>query len=259
MKATRSFKVTTCGIFLAILLAAISLSGCIVGTGPMVTRDYDFTDFTKIEVGNAFQVEITPSSAYTIAITVRESLVNYLDVSKTGDTLRISLKPISFSTSRPTAKITLPDLYALTLTGASTGKMGGFNFSHEMSIEESGASNLEMDLQAGNMTFELSDASRASGNLVSQDNTIELSGASRLNLDGSADNLELNASGASNLNLSDWPLQNADATLSGASRLSVNLQGKLDAELSGASVLEYSGNPQLGSINVTGASTLKRK
>ena len=39
----------------------------------------------------------------------------------------------------------------------------------------------------------------------------------------------------------------------------INLDGRLDAELSGASTLEYIGEPTLGSMVITGSSKLKRK
>ena len=39
----------------------------------------------------------------------------------------------------------------------------------------------------------------------------------------------------------------------------INTSGNLDAELSGASELRYSGNPTLGSIEMSGGSTIKSR
>jgi hypothetical protein len=47
--------------------------------------------------------------------------------------------------------------------------------------------------------------------------------------------------------------------VSGAGQANVFVNGKLDAELSGASRLEYGGKPVLGKVEVTGGSTLKQK
>ena len=52
---------------------------------------------------------------------------------------------------------------------------------------------------------------------------------------------------------------NASVTLSGASNGTINLDGRLDAELSGASTLAYIGEPALGIMDISGASKLKRK
>jgi len=46
--------------------------------------------------------------------------------------------------------------------------------------------------------------------------------------------------------------------LSGASHAEAIVNGRLDADLSGASSLHYGGNPTLGSMETSGASSLKR-
>lgn len=42
-------------------------------------------------------------------------------------------------------------------------------------------------------------------------------------------------------------------------RARINLDGRLDTEVSGASTLEYIGDPTLGDINSSGASTIRKK
>ena len=61
------------------------------------------------------------------------------------------------------------------------------------------------------------------------------------------------------LELAAFPVNNTDVKLSGASTGTVNLSGKLDADLSGASKLNYSGEPTVGAINISGGSTLSKK
>jgi hypothetical protein len=74
-----------------------------------------------------------------------------------------------------------------------------------------------------------------------------------------ADSLATDGSGASHLELADLEVGNANVTLSGASDATIKLAGRLDADLSGASTLEYIGEPTLGIMGTTGASTVKRK
>jgi len=69
----------------------------------------------------------------------------------------------------------------------------------------------------------------------------------------------VDADGASRVKLSGFPVNNADISLSGASTGTVNLSDRLDADLSGASKLEYIGEPTLGTMSITGASTLNKK
>jgi hypothetical protein len=61
------------------------------------------------------------------------------------------------------------------------------------------------------------------------------------------------------MKLAGFTVNNADVSLSGASNGTVNLSGKLDANLSGASKLEYIGEPTMGAINTSGASTISKK
>jgi len=86
--------------FLSLIVVVLLLAGCtvpfstqITGSGPVVSKEYDLARFTTVAAGSAFQVEITRSDTYSVAVTVNESLVDSLDVSVSGDTLRIYLKP----------------------------------------------------------------------------------------------------------------------------------------------------------------------
>ena len=54
-------------------------------------------------------------------------------------------------------------------------------------------------------------------------------------------------------------VNNADIRFSGASTGTVNLDGRLDADLDGASKLEYIGEPTMGTVNTSGASKLSKK
>ena len=54
-------------------------------------------------------------------------------------------------------------------------------------------------------------------------------------------------------------LVNASVNVSGASYATIEVSGTMDADLSGASRLIYSGNPEVRSIDVSGASTLSKR
>ena len=61
------------------------------------------------------------------------------------------------------------------------------------------------------------------------------------------------------IDLVDFPADYADAKLSGASEATINVKRKLDSVLSGASRLYFQGNPTIGDISISGASTIKHK
>jgi len=221
----------------AALVVIILALGLLAGCGTVRTQTYNFTDFTRVEVGYAFQVEVIQSDSYSISITASEDLFNFIQVTKEGDTLKIGLTQYVKGTKK--AEITMPDLRAINLSGATKGTIKGFSSSDDFYLDLSGASSLNGDLTAGDVDF-------------------DVSGASTLKLDGSAQDMVVNASGDGHVKLAGFSVRNADVTLSGASNGTVNLDGRLDADLSGASHLKYVGEPTLGDVDISGSSTISK-
>jgi hypothetical protein len=250
-----------------VIISTVFAGGCIrkdisENSGNMVTRDFDFTGFTRIKVGNAFKVDIARSDNYSITVMIDANTAEGLKVIKNGDTLEIGRKPFwNFwgVLNRTQVTITLPDLRSLELSGACEGNVKGFKSSNSFNLKLSGASDLDIDMEAGNFKSDMSGASSFNGFLKAANSDIELSGASDVTLTGSGGDIRIKASGASQANLQNYPVGNADIVLSGASISILNASGKLNADLSGASRLEYTGNPTLGKIDVTGGSSFKAK
>jgi hypothetical protein len=67
-----------------------------------------------------------------------------------------------------------------------------------------------------------------------------------------------NVDGAGRFNLKDFTVNDAHVHLSGASSGTINLNGKLDADLSGVSKLSCVGEPEMGDINTSGKSTVSK-
>ncbi len=159
------------------------------------------------------------------------------------------------------AEITMPQLYKLDLSEATSGTVSGFSSAQDLYIELSGASSLDMaDMAAGDVEFELSGASNVTGSITADgDARFGISGASSAILSGSAGDLYADASGASSLVLEDFAVVDASIELSGASSGTVNLDGTLNADLSGASHLYYIGEPTMGDIDTSGSSGISKK
>ena len=232
-----------------VLVLAVMLAGCVspanlmqvAGSGNPVTVDQDLAGFTKVRAATAFEVTIKQGPDYRVVITVDDNIKPYLDVRVDGDTLNISLKPntvLGVGSNRLQADVTMPALEALEVSGASRADLSGFESKADLSLRASGASRIQGTITAGDVTA-------------------DLSGASQLGLKGQGGDLKLDASGASNANLSDFPVGDADVQLSGASRAQVNMEGTLDADVSGASGLKYAGEVRLGNVETSGASNVE--
>lgn len=233
------------------LLIAVAASGCcgpialggvgLVGSGRTVTREMDLAGFSHVQAGSAFVVDIKQASTYRVTVTVDDNLADYLDVSVSGDSLRLRLKPgHSYSRGTLRAEVTMPTLRGIDLSGASQATLAGFESAESLGLNLSGASILRGSIEAGDVR-------------------LEASGASTVELTGAGDTLSGMGSGASAIRLADFPVGDADISLSGASRADLDVRGRLNADLSGASHLEYAGSPTLGRTQTSGGSTISAR
>lgn len=258
-------KLTIILTVLMVFILALTATGCIVvgegngeDEGSRTTRTYDFTDFTEVEIGNAFRLEVIPSDDYSITITAGQNILDKLRVNKSGGRLEIDLTGWIFSIrGNMEARVTMPVLEGLYLSGASRTTAKGFSSDRDFRGEISGASSLDMDLTCGKCDLEVSGASKITGMLHATDTDFKVTGASSMELDGTGADSRIIASGASHLQLRDFEVEDADLELSGASSGNVNVTGRLDVELSGASSLRYEGDPELGSVNTSGGSSFR--
>ncbi len=214
----------------------------LTGSGNVVTQEEAISDFDKVEISHSFVVEIKQGESFSVVIRVDDNLVEHLQVEKFGSTLKIGLKPDVSLVSNATleAEITMPELTGLDISGASNATISGFKSTKNLTVDLSGSSSLAGDIGAGDTSF-------------------DLSGSSDANLTGSGGNLTLDASGSSDVDLSDFPVTDAKINASGASTVTVNAGGRLDVEASGASDVYYLGNPSMGTIDTSGASSVEPK
>jgi hypothetical protein len=96
-------------------------------------------------------------------------------------------------------------------------------------------------------------------NLSGHDLKLESNGASSISADGSVTNLEVNFSGASKLNAKSLRTQTARVSLNGASHAVVSVTETLNASISGAGLLTYSGNPKSVEKNISGAGSIRAR
>ena len=244
-----------------ITIVGIGDGPLISGSGSLETREMDYDDFTNIEVGYAFKADITRSASFSVSITLDDNLFEYLVIQLVGDTLRINLDPNhSYRNTTQRAEIALPELHGLELSGASRGDISGFSSTAALQMEASGASSLTIDdVKAGSTRFNVSGASRISGSITITDGDFVVSGASSVDLNGTATDIQLDASGASVIRLSAFTVSNASVDLSGATSATVNVSDRLDVHASGASRVIYTGNPSLGTVSVSGGSTISEQ
>ncbi len=256
------------GKTLAIIAAALMLgylafnwsAVSIAGSGNIVAQDEPLAGFDAIELSHAFRVNVSRARAFSVRLQVDDNVVPYLRVDTSSDILRIGLKPFRHYRLQDvtlSAEVTLPALRGVELSGASRLSLSGFASDERFRADLSGASALEGELVAGDVSLDLSGGSRFEGTLEARDLRVEASGASRVTLSGTARGLSLDVSGASQIDLSGLPLGDATVDASGASAVTVRASGTLHVDASGASHVSYLGEPTLGRIDTSGGSRVE--
>lgn len=127
------------------------------------------------------------------------------------------------------------------------------------SVFISGASNVKVAgmIRVPKLSIHLDGASKFRGGVEAADLDLDLSGASAIRLMGSIERLRIDASGASDIKAFDATAQTCAVQLSGASDLQLTVTKKLSVQASGASNIQYKGNPQQVESDVSGASRIR--
>ncbi len=191
--------------------------GSVKGSGNVVTESRDLSGFKAVEVGGVFDVEIVAQKEFSVQVEGDDNLLELIKTEVRGDTLKIRGEKRFSTQNRIKIRIGAPDIESVDTSGASTLSLSNVN----------------------------NDALR-----------IESSGASKIKVNGETKELVIDISGASKVEGSDLKAVNANVDASGACRVSLFVSGDLKADLSGASKVTYSGNPQNVVKNVSGASSV---
>ena len=234
---------------LAVILALVP---ALAGT---ISKSYELKDFTGISATHVFQVDLRPSSTFSVKIEAPDYLEPYLNVRVDHKQLILSIKDLPKAVNRRLsdeksgflrAVVTMPVLESVSLSGAAKLQADG----------------VFPDLGGRPFRLSLSGATHADGLAVSSDRTeIKLSGASHASLKGSYDKVGLEASGASKARLG-VKSPSVDAELSGSARL--DLEGEFDRvsiEASGASQAELQSSVTVSSLDIecSGASSVESR
>ncbi len=230
-------------LFAILIILSSLFVGCgggTTGSGKLVTEAYDHTGFTMIEAENGFALFIKQSNSYKIEVTTDDNILKYLDIARIGDTLKIGLSGGSISPTILRAEISMPGIEGINLSSGTKAAITGFNSDESFSITLTGGSVLI-------------------GDIVSGDVGIGISSGSMVTLTGSGGDLMARSSSGSEITLDEFPVHNADINIDSGGRSFVNINGRLDTVLTGGSELYYTGDVEMGDVNVSGGSKLEKR
>ena len=224
------------------LIACSSQMSAVQGSDNLVTKSYEFSDFTGIRVSSAVYVELIQSDDYKVMLECNENIEEFIDIENDDHELMIGLSNNkSLSNTTINVKIYAPEISLIEASGAST-----IHFKH-----------YEVD----QLALHLSGASKITGSSdIDKQLDVESSGASSTKLSGSAFNVSLNYSGASIFSGKALTIERKlIIDSSGASSIKTTAEGTIDIDASGASSISYYGDGKITSSETSGAVRVNHK
>lgn len=192
----------------------------IVGSGRMVSESRAVQGFHTVVVGGAVRAVVTFAADDRLEITAEDNLLDLIETAVAGGRLTIGWRPGTGSVSSHgvVCRIGVRDLHGVVATGAGRFEVAGID---------------------------------------AQDFAVDLSGASSFAGSGTVERLRVNVSGASQVDAPELTARFANALLSGASVVRLRVDEVLVASASGASLLEYFGDPSV-QTDTSGGSIVRR-
>lgn len=201
--------------------------------------------FNKIEIDGAFKVFFRQGETEHFELK-SEAFENDVVQSIQDGLLQVRFKTdlplkdrLGLLKDRPEIYISAPHIEQIRLIGANEAEINGLT-GDLLEINVEGASILD----ARGLELKILD--------------IELEGAGELTLEGKAEKLLLTQEGAADVSAWSFETREAILELGGGSTCRLNVQESLTGKASGASSVQYRGNPVV-SMNTSGASKLEQK
>lgn len=202
-------------------------------------------NYHGINVSSAFDVYLTQSNEEAVAVSADEA--------KHRDRIKVEVKDgilyVGYNSEGKSgwgggnkklkAYISFKQINKLTVSGACDVHISGTLKAEELSINQSGASDIKGKLEIGKLT-------------------VDLSGASDITVSGTAAQLSIEASGASGFKGYELSADICDARASGASDIKITVNKELSAHASGASDVRYKGNGVIRDLRSSGSSSVSK-
>jgi hypothetical protein len=192
----------------------------IEGSGDMETRELDLKEFDAIDVGGAFDLEITLGNEQKVVMTIDDNLWDNLEAEVNGGTLEIGWDKSCSPEGDSKVVIVVRELKAIDIHGAA-----------EVEIADYRGDAFEFNV----------------------------SGAAELEMDGQVDNLEINVSGAGEIDTRELKAKSVEISVSGAGEAKVYASESFEGRVSGVGSIDYWGNPKHQKTKVSGIGDINSK
>ena len=257
-----------------LLFALVLLTSCNINAQQKTAIVYDdnvqvrnVANFNAISVSSAIDLYLTQSTSNKVAVSASsDEIRDHIITEVEGGVLIIRLGENGtwfnwkkWGNYKTKAYVSIKDIDAITASGASDVHLINTIESPKIRIKLSGASDMKGDISGGTIIYDISGASDCKSSVDANKIVISGEGASKIELSGRVDDLSVVISGASDAKLYNLISKGAILKSSGASNIQATVTELLKANSSGASNIDYKGNPSVKESNTSGASSIRHK
>lgn len=200
-------------------LFSFSIFKTVSGSGNVQTEQRNVGEFKSIDISGAFTVEIVAQKDFAVEVEADDNILPLVKTEVEDGVLKIEREGHFSGHSKVSIRVSAPNIENLEVSGAS-----------KVSVNDLNNDFLNLDV----------------------------SGASKIDIRGKTTRLKMDLSGASNIDAENLMAENVSVEASGASKVGVFVSNELYADVSGASRVNYSGEPQTVEKKTSGASSVKK-
>jgi hypothetical protein len=212
---------------------------CVKGNGNVRTETRKMGDFHKIDISGGYKVTLKQDSTESVSITTDDNLFKYIQTTIEGGTLRVHSRRNVCGSGETTIIIGVKNLDKISASGAVEVRSDGRLTVQDLNFDLSGSTKIDMELYAGKVRT-------------------DASGSTEVYLKGQAASHEIDLSGSGKVEALDFVVGKYKIGTSGASECKINVLNELDVHTSGASDIQYRGNPTKVNNDQSGASSVKK-
>jgi len=203
-------------------------------------QERSVSHFTAVNVSSAIKAIITVSDKESMVFEAEDKLLPKLKAEVSHGVLYIECSKSDCDSKKETvAYISVKELHGIVAEGASSVRTTNLVKTDHLNVSASGASSLDLTVEAGEL--------KATGK-----------GASTISVKGQSKSLWMDMEGASTFKGGACTAIDAHADAKGASTAKVNAVKSLQANASGASTIIYSGTATDVKTDAQDASTIKK-
>lgn len=216
-----------------------------------VTRSFDISGFTKIELNTSTDLKVEVGPDYSITMTGDEDRIEKMEFDLSGDELEISSgRNRSFfgfgrnDHGHVDIFITMPDIKAMSIHGSGDAEITGVD-NDEISLEIHGSGDLYVSGRSKEVDIEIHGSGDIEMDEVSGNNvTIEIEGSGNVEFDGGTCNyLEIEIDGSGDVDAKDLICREVSVDVSGSGNSRVHATEKLTFDSNGSGKVDVFGKP----------------